>query len=150
MPKLVNSWAASVLLKLAKLQVAETHGERFLKLAGEARSRITEISARETAAAIKRGALLLDVRERDEFLRGHIPNAVHLARGTLELEIEKRAAGSCNGNRDVLRRRESLRALDGQPPTHGLYRTSRSLAGGLQSWIDAGFPTWRRRHAIED
>ena len=58
----------------------------------EARSRITEVSASETAAAMKRAALVLDVRERQEFLRGHIPNAVHLARGTLELEIEKRAA----------------------------------------------------------
>jgi phage shock protein E len=149
MPKLVNSWAASVLLKLAKLQVAETHGERFLKLAREARSRITEISAAETAAAIKRGVLLLDVRERDEFLRGHIPNAVHLARGTLELEIEKRAPNSeteivtyCGaGNRSALSA-DNLQRMG--------YTGVKSLAGGLQSWIDAGFPTWRGRHAIED
>jgi phage shock protein E len=91
MPKLVNSWTASVLLKLGKLHSAEKQGERFRKLAEEARSQIAELSALETAAAIKRGALLIDVREREEFLRGHIPNAIHLARGTLELEIEKRA-----------------------------------------------------------
>ena len=91
MPKLVNSWATSVLLKLARLQVAEKRSQRFLKLAAEARARITEVSVEETIAAIKRGALVIDVRERDEFWRGHIPNARHLARGTLELEIEKHA-----------------------------------------------------------
>ncbi len=149
MPKLVNSWAASVLLKLARLQVAETHGERFLKLVSEARLRITEISAAETIAAIKRGALLLDVRERHEFLRGHIPNAVHLARGTLESEIEKRAVDPATeivtycaaGNRSALSA-DNLQRMG--------YTNVKSLAGGLQSWIDAGFPMWRRRQAIED
>ncbi|HEY5707142.1 MAG TPA: rhodanese-like domain-containing protein [Terrimicrobiaceae bacterium] len=149
MPKLVNSWAASVLLRLAKLQVAEKHGERFLKLAAEARSRITEISAAETAVAIKRGALLLDVRERDEYLRGHIPNAEHLARGTLELEIEKWAPDPeteivtyCGaGNRSALAA-ENLQRMG--------YKNVRSLAGGLQAWVDAGLPTWRRSHPIED
>ena len=149
MPRLVNSWAASVLLKLAKLQVAERHGGRFLRLADEARSRITEISALETAAAIKRGALVLDVREREEFLRGHIPNAAHLARGTLELEIEKRAPDSATeivtycgaGNRSALST-DNLQRMG--------YTNVKSLAGGLQAWIDAGFPTWRRSHPIED
>ena len=149
MPKLLNSWATSVLLKLAKLQVAERNGERFLKLASEARSKITEISAAETAAAIKRGALLLDVRERDEFLRGHIPKAAHLARGTLELEIEKRVPDLeteivtyCGaGNRSALSA-ESLQRMG--------YKNVRSLAGGLQAWIDAGLPTWSGRHSVED
>ena len=149
MPKLVSSWAASVLHKLARLQVSETHGERFLKLAEEARSRIKEISAAETAVAIKRGALLLDVRERDEFLRGHIPNAVHLARGTLELEIERRVPDPeteivtyCGaGNRSALSA-ESLQRMG--------YTDVKSLAGGLQGWVDGGFPTWRRTHYIED
>ena len=149
MPRLVNSGAASVLLKLAKLQVAERHGERFLRLADEARSRITEVSASETAAAMKRAALVLDVRERQEFLRGHIPNAVHLARGTLELEIEKRAADPATeivtycgaGNRSALST-DNLQRMG--------YTNVKSLAGGLQAWIDAGFPTWRRSHPIED
>ena len=32
---------------------------------------------------------VFDVREKEEFLRGHLPNAAHLGRGTLELEIEQ-------------------------------------------------------------
>jgi len=103
----------------------------------------------ETAAAMKRGALVLDVREREEFLRGHIPNAIHLARGTLELEIEKRAPDPVTeivtycgaGNRSALST-DNLQRMG--------YTNVKSLAGGLQAWIDAGFPTWRRSHPIED
>lgn len=138
-----------MLLKLGKLHFAERHGERFLKLAEEARSQITEISALETTAAIKRGALLIDVREREEFLRGHIPKAIHLARGTLELEIEKRAPDPaaemvlyCGvGNRSALSA-EALQRMG--------YNHVKSLAGGLQAWIDAQLPTWRMRQPIED
>ena len=89
MPKLVDSWATSVLLKLARLQVAEKRSQRFLKLAAEARSRIREVSIEETVAAIKRGALVIDVRERDEFWRGHIPNARHLASRLLKCAVRK-------------------------------------------------------------
>ena len=89
------------------------------------------------------------MRERDEFLRGHIPNAAHLARGTLELEIEKRVPDLeteivtyCGaGNRSALSA-ESLQRMG--------YKSVRSLAGGLQAWIDAGLPTWSGRHSVED
>ncbi len=90
MSGLVNSWVASAMLRFGRYQVAEKRGERFLKLAAEARSRIMEISPLEAVAAIRRGARVFDVREKEEFLRGHLPNAAHLGRGTLELEIEQR------------------------------------------------------------
>ena len=103
----------------------------------------------ETAAAIKRGALLLDVRERHEFVRGHIPNASHLAKGTLEQEIEKRAPDPkteivmyCSaGNRAALSA-ENVQRMG--------YTNVKSLAGGLKAWIDAGLPIWRRNHPIDD
>jgi phage shock protein E len=149
MPKHVNSWATSVLLKLTRLQVAEKRSQRFLKLAAEARSRIAEVSSEETLAAIKRAALVLDVRERDEFWRGHIPNARHLARGMLELEIEKRVPDPTTeiviycgaGNRAALSA-ENLQRMG--------YKNVRSLAGGLQAWINAGLPVSRGGDPIED
>ena len=65
------------------------------------------------------------------------------------MEIEKRAPNPemeivtyCGaGNRSALST-DNLQRMG--------YTNVKSLAGGLQSWIDAGFPTWRRRHAIED
>jgi rhodanese-related sulfurtransferase len=96
----------------------------------------------ETASAIKRGALVIDVREKEEFLRGHIPNAIQLARGTLELEIEQRAPDLATeivlycgaGNRSAL----SADALQQMG-----YNNVKSLRGGLQAWVDARLPTWR-------
>ncbi len=149
MQKFVNSWAASALLKLAKFQFAEKHGKRFLKLTSEAQSRITEISAAEAAEAIQRGAPLVDVRERAEFMRGHIPSALHLARGTLELQIEKRISDPgteivtyCGSGRRSALAADSLQRMG--------YTNVKSLAGGLHAWIDAGFPTLGESHRIED
>ena len=72
--------------------------QRFLKLAAQARSRITEVSVEETVAAVARGALVIDVRERDEFWRGHIRMPGISLKRTLELEIEKRAPDPATGN----------------------------------------------------
>lgn len=145
----VSSWAAAVLLKLARFQGAETRGERFLKLAGEARARITEISPSEAMAAIKRGATLVDVREREEFERGHIPRALPMPRGTIELEVERRLPDVaaeivlyCNaGNRSALAA-DNLQRMG--------YTRVRTISGGFQEWIEAGLPVWQNRRLIED
>jgi len=149
MPKLVNSWAASALLKLAKVPGPESRGERFLKLASEARSHITEIAPREVAGALKRGAALIDVREREEYRRAHIPRAAHLARGTIELEIERRAPDPgveliiyCGGGDRSALVAENLQRMG--------YTAVRSLAGGFRAWLDAGFPATRTQPLVED
>ena len=52
----------------------------------EARQTVPEVSAAQAKAALDRGevAVLLDVREPDEWERGHVPGAVHAPRGMLE------------------------------------------------------------------
>lgn len=149
MPKHVNSWAGSVLLKLAKFQMAEAHGERFLKLANEARSRIVEITPEEAAEAGQRKAVLIDVREREEFQRGHVPGAMNLPKGSIELEIERRAPDPdveivtyCGaGNRSAIVA-ENLQRMG--------YTRVRSVAGGIRAWLEAGLPVVRKSLLIED
>ncbi len=149
MPKLVSSWAASILLRLAKFQVFENRGERFLKLAADARTRIVEIPPQEAAEAAKHGSILIDVREKPEFHRGHIPGALHLARGLLELEIEKRTPDASTpiviycggGNRSALAA-DNLQRMG--------YTNVKSIAGGFQAWLEAGLPAWRNSQFIED
>lgn len=149
MPRFVNSWVASAMLRFGRYQVAEKRGERFLELAAQARSRIMEISPLEAVAAIRRGARVFDVREKEEFLRGHLPNAAHLGRGTLELEIEQRVPNVAaeivvycgGGNRSALSA-ENLQRMG--------YTNVKSIAGGLQAWIDADFPTLRISQPMED
>lgn len=44
---------------------------------------IHEISVAELEAALTAGARLIDVRETDEYLSGHVGGAVHIALGTV-------------------------------------------------------------------
>ena len=63
---------------------------RFEELVAAAKSNIQEISPQDVASALKRGdALLIDVRDPDEWEEGHIPGAKNFSRGTVELEIEE-------------------------------------------------------------
>lgn len=146
MTGLARSLTAGLLLKLAGLSGSER--KRFLGLVAEARSRIAEISPREAAEAIARGAIVLDVREKAEFQRGRIAGAISLPRGLLELEIEKRAPDSSaliivycgEGNRSSLAA-DALQRMG--------YANVRSLAGGLRAWLEAG-GTVRGDLLIED
>src|SRR5256885_13889150 len=63
----------------------------FEKLVAEAKKKITEISPTEAAAKSKSGeAVIVDVREKDEWDEEHIPDATHMSRGTIELDIEEK------------------------------------------------------------
>lgn len=149
MPKLVSSWAANALLRLARFQVSENRGTRFLKLAAEARSRITEISPLEAADASRRGAILIDVREKSEFHRGCIPGALNLPRGLIELEIENRVPDVLTdlivycggGNRSALVA-DNLQRMG--------YTNAKSISGGFENWLNQGYPAWRNSQFIED
>ena len=64
---------------------------RFEKLVAEAKKKITEISPEDAAETLKTGeAIIADVREKDEWDEEHIPGAIHLSRGTIELDIEEK------------------------------------------------------------
>jgi phage shock protein E len=67
----------------------------FEKLVAEAKKKITEISPTEAAAKSKSGeTVIIDVREKDEWDEEHIPDATHMSRGTIELDIEEKVPDS--------------------------------------------------------
>ena len=57
-----------------------------------ARGQITEMSPQELHQRLASGDefTIVDIRERDEFVQGHLPGAIFVPRGFLELEIEQR------------------------------------------------------------
>src|SRR2546425_1032723 len=58
---------------------------RFEKLVADAKKSITEISPQDAAAKSQSGeAVIVDVREKDEWDEEHIPDATHLSRGTID------------------------------------------------------------------
>ena len=116
---------------------------RFEKLVAEAKKNIQEISPRDAASALQRGdALLIDVRDPDEWAEGHIPGARNFSRGTLELEIEEAAPDlsapiitHCGGGGRSALAAESLQRMG--------YRNVKSMAGGFKAWKAAGLPATR-------
>ncbi len=113
----------------------------FQKLVAEAKKNITEISPQDTAAKLNSGdAVIVDVRDKDEWDEAHIPGATHMSRGTIELDIEEKVPDPnamiiCHcgsGGRSALAA-ETLQKMG--------YKNVRSMAGGLRAWEAAGLPT---------
>ena len=63
------------------------HTKEFLELAEAARSRVKEISVVETRKKLKTGAMLIDVREDNEWNEEHAEGATHIGRGIIERDI---------------------------------------------------------------
>ena len=64
----------------------------FRDLLAAAKSEIVEVDTDDAAARIAAGALVLDVREPDEYDEGALPGAIHIPRGHLEAQVEGRLA----------------------------------------------------------
>ena len=113
----------------------------FQKLVAEAKNHITEISPQDAAAKLSSGdAVVVDVREKDEWDEGHIRDAIHMSRGTIELDIEGKVPDTnamiichCGGGGRSALAAESLQKMG--------YKNVRSMAGGFKAWKAAGLPT---------
>src|SRR5579885_153207 len=56
----------------------------------EARSAIRQIDAEQARKLLEQGAIIIDVRESEEWRQGHIPQATFIPRGFLELRVEEK------------------------------------------------------------
>jgi rhodanese-related sulfurtransferase len=67
------------------------HSPGFLALVNDAKQRVTEVSVAEARARLSANpkAILMDVREDNEWNAGHAADAVHLGKGILERDLEK-------------------------------------------------------------
>jgi rhodanese-related sulfurtransferase len=113
---------------------------RYQQLVAEAKKHVTEISPDEAAEKAKKGeAVIIDVRDQDEWDEEHIANAIHLSRGTIELDIEEKVADPnaviichCGGGGRSALAAASLQKMG--------YKNVRSMTGGLKAWKAAGLP----------
>jgi rhodanese-related sulfurtransferase len=113
---------------------------RFHQIVADAKTRIGEISSNDAAARQKAGALLIDVREADDFAKEHAQGVVHLSKGVLELKIEERAPDMsteiicyCGGGSRSALAVDNLQKMG--------YSNVKSMAGGLKSWKEQGLAT---------
>jgi rhodanese-related sulfurtransferase len=97
---------------------------------------IPEVDAAEADEMVAGGALLLDVREADEWAAGHAPAAVHLPMGDIpgrvgELPTDRPIACICRSGARSGRVTGYLRA-------QGFDIVN--VAGGMQDWAASGRP----------
>ncbi len=117
------------------------HSPGFLKLVNDAKTRVREITieqARERLAQNPK-AVLLDVREDHEWEKEHAAEAVHLGKGILERDLEKRFPDPdteiimyCGGG--------FRSALTSDAAQEMGYRNVSSLAGGYKAMSKSGWP----------
>jgi rhodanese-related sulfurtransferase len=113
---------------------------RFQKLVAEAKKKITEISPDEARRQTGNGgAILIDVREEEDWREDHAKGAKHLERGCIELEIEEQVPDLktpiicyCGGGSRSALVAESLQKMG--------YENVHSMAGGFRAWNEAGLP----------
>jgi len=117
------------------------HSPGFLKLVNEAKKRVEEVSVAEARArmAVNRNVVLLDVREDHEWQKAHAVEAVHLGKGILERDLEKRFPDPateiimyCGGG--------FRSALTADAAKQMGYRNVFSLAGGYKAMVMADWP----------
>lgn len=130
------------------------------QLVAEAKAVIQEVSITQFAEYLAKRPepRLIDVRESAEFSQGHILGAVNYPRGVLEMQLANHPAVAANGCSAEL----ALTQLASEP----LYLICRSgarsalaaeslqkmgftqvfsVAGGMQAWLEAGYPVQHER-----
>jgi rhodanese-related sulfurtransferase len=124
--------------------MAHHHAAGFLNLVNEAKKRIKEEGFRETKKRMDAGEkfVLVDTREESEWARGHLPGAVHMSKGVIERDIEKKVPDKdativlyCGGGFRSALAAENLQKMG--------YRNVISMDGGWRSWTEANFPVVR-------
>jgi molybdopterin/thiamine biosynthesis adenylyltransferase/rhodanese-related sulfurtransferase len=111
---------------------------RFKEVLRDVKGQIREVPV-EQAQARQGKAVLLDVREGDEWTQGHIPGALFIPRGFLEVRVEEKIPDKsaevvvyCAGGTRSAFAAKTLQDLG--------YQNVVSMAGGFGRWKEAGFP----------
>lgn len=123
------------------LRTNMTGGKSVAQLLSEASARVPFMSLAELSERIgdnSRDLVILDLREREAFLAGHVPGAKHLPRGQLELRVNAelpdptlRMVTCCEFGKISILAAATLREL-------GFARVA-ALDGGMKAWREAGY-----------
>lgn len=118
------------------------HAPEFLKLVADAKTRIRETNVQEVKQKLdaEDPITIIDVREDNEWAKGHLPGAIHLGRGIIERDIEHAVPGKataivlyCGGGFRSALAADNLQKMG--------YTNVASMDGGWRGWTEAGLPT---------
>ena len=124
------------------LRTNMTGGKTVRQLLSEAAAETPFVSLDELAGRLgqrRNDFVILDVRERDAYARGHVPGARHLARGQLELKVDENFPDPgieiltvCELGKISTLAAATLRELG--------FRRAVALDGGMKGWREGGYP----------
>ncbi len=118
------------------------HAPGFLALVNDAKSRVKETNVAEVKKRMDAGEklTLVDVREDNEWIKGHIKGAIHLGKGIIERDIEAAIPNKdqeiilyCGGGFRSALVADNLKKMG--------YKNPVSMDGGWRGWNEQGFPT---------
>jgi glyoxylase-like metal-dependent hydrolase (beta-lactamase superfamily II)/rhodanese-related sulfurtransferase len=123
------------------LRTNMTGGKTVAQLLSEAAAKVPFMALAELNGRIgdnSRDLIVIDVREKDAFDGGHVPGAVHLPRGQLELRVNMmfpdptvRILACCEFGKISTLAAASLRELG--------FTRAVALDGGISAWREAGY-----------
>lgn len=109
------------------------HSKEFEKLVADIMPNVKEISVAETLERVESGAILIDVREDNEFETAHASGAEHIGRGVIERDIvwkypdkSKEIILYCGGGYRSALAADNLQKMG--------YTNILSMAGGWTAW----------------
>ena len=118
------------------------HSPRFLAIVNDAKKRVKETNVPDVKSRMDAGEkfVLIDIREESEWTCGHLPGAIHLGKGIIERDIEKRVPDTstklilyCGGGFRSALSADNLQKMG--------YSNVESMDGGWKGWLGAGYPT---------
>jgi glyoxylase-like metal-dependent hydrolase (beta-lactamase superfamily II) len=124
------------------LRTNMTGGKTVAQMLAEAAAIVPFMSLAELNACVESercDLIVLDVREREAFMEGHIRGAMHLPRGQLELRVNqeltdptRRILVYCEFGRVSTLATATLRQMG--------FKGAVALDGGMKAWREAGYP----------
>ena len=124
--------------------MAHHHSPGFLEIVNDAKSRVRQVDIEGYREMREAGVphLLVDAREDCEWDAGHAGGAIHLGKGIIERDIERRVPDKsttlvlyCGGGFRSALAADNLRRMG--------YTGAISLDGGWRAWLAAGLPVKR-------
>jgi rhodanese-related sulfurtransferase len=124
--------------------MAKQHAPGFLKLVNDAKTRVKECTVDDVKRRLDAGEsfTLVDVREESEFAAGRLPGAVHIGKGVIERDIEKKVPDLatplvlyCGGGFRSVLAADALQKMG--------YSNAISMDGGWSGWTGKGYATER-------
>ncbi len=117
------------------------HSPGFLKAVNDAKSRVRENTPEDVRRKQQVGDSfqLVDVREDNEWRKGHAAGAIHLGKGIIERDIEKTIPDHdaeivlyCGGGFRSALAADALQQMG--------YKNVISMDGGWKRWCELGYP----------